>query len=181
VIGAVRGFAAIAAVALIQGACSAASAPEGTAMKLTVEGLAPGGPVPRENTCDGGDRSPALEWSGVPAGTRSFALVVDDPDAPGGTFAHWGAYNIPATVHHLAEGAGAAAASFAQARNDFDAPFYNGPCPPRHGGVHHYRFTLYALSLGQIYPGAHPLVIDLQKAIESRVLAKAEVVGTYER
>jgi Raf kinase inhibitor-like YbhB/YbcL family protein len=177
-----RILSAILAFALPQAACSSAGPPaDGGGLKLSIPGFSPGTPVPRDNTCDGADRSPALEWSGVPAGTRSFALVVNDPDAPGGTFAHWGAYNIPVSVHYLAEGAGAVGADFAQARNDFDSPSYNGPCPPRHGGAHRYRFTLYALNLPQLYPGAHPLVLDLEKAIEGRVIAKAEVVASYAR
>ena len=150
-------------------------------MKLSIPAFTPGAPVPRDNTCDGADLSPAIEWSQVPAGTRSFALVVDDPDAPGGTFTHWGAYDIPVTMHRLPEGAGVIGADFAQARNDFDAPFYNGPCPPRHRGAHRYRFTLYALDVPRIDPGPHPLVLDLEKAMEGHVLASAQVVASYAR
>jgi Raf kinase inhibitor-like YbhB/YbcL family protein len=176
-----RAAAAFLLVALPQAACSGASQPEEHAMKLTIPAFAPGAPVPKENTCDGADRSPAMEWSGAPAGTKSFALVVDDPDAPGGTFTHWGAYDIAVTTHHLAEGAGVVGADFAQARNDFDAPFYKGPCPPRHGGAHRYRFTLYALDVPHIAAGPHPLVIDLAKAMEGHVLASAKVVASYAR
>ena len=176
-----RALAAILLVTLPEAACSGASQPEEDAMKLVIPAFKPGGPVPVEYTCDGADISPALEWSEVPAGTRSFALVVDDPDAPGGTFTHWGAYNIPVKMRGLAAGAGVIGAEFAQARNDFDAPFYKGPCPPRHRGAHRYRFTIYALDVPQIDPGPHPLVLDLEKATERHVLASAQVVASYAR
>ena len=176
-----RAISAILLVALPQAACSGASQPKEHAMKLSIPAFAPGAPVPVQFTCDGADRSPSMEWSDVPGGTRSFALVVDDPDAPGGTFTHWGAYNIPVTVHHLAEGAGTGGADFAQARNDFDAPFYRGPCPPKGRGAHRYRFTLYALDVPQIDPGPHPLVLDLESAMKGHVLASAQVVASYAR
>lgn len=147
---------------------------------LKVSGFENGGTVPKANTCDGGDSSPALEWSGEPAGTQSFALILDDPDAPAGTWNHWLVWDVPAHVHSLAAGftAGAAGAS---GKNDFGRPGYGGPCPPKGHGPHRYYFTLYALdrpALG-LPPGANRA--ELERALNGRVLAKAQYMGRYGR
>ena len=100
-------------------------------MKLVSPVLTEGAPFPVAYTCDGDDRSPPLQWSGSPAGTKSFAVVVDDPDAPGGTFGHWVAWEISATRRGLEEGAGKPGAKdFQQGTNDFGTLGYRGPCPP---------------------------------------------------
>ena len=150
-------------------------------LTLTSPAIAPGAPIPAEFACTGVDRSPELAWSGAPKSTVTFALIVDDPDAPGGTFFHWVAYNIasgkslPAGVPEGAEIPGGGK----QGMNSFGHLGYNGPCPPP-GKTHHYRFHLYALdsalNVGDKADGA-----AIQSAIKGHVLAEAELVGTFQR
>ena len=128
-------------------AMPSAMAPICQPMPVEPAALPPGGEIQKQYTCDGSDISPPLIWSNVPKGTQSFALIVEDPDAPGGTFRHWAAYNIPATTTGLPAGFRAGApAPFAQAQNDFGKIGYSGPCPPP-GSRHRYVFTLMALSV----------------------------------
>jgi Raf kinase inhibitor-like YbhB/YbcL family protein len=147
---------------------------------LTVKGFDNGGAVPKPNTCDGGDSAPALEWSNEPAGTQGFALVLDDPDAPGGTWNHWLLWDIPAHVHSLPAGftPGMLGAS---GKNDFGRSGYGGPCPPKGHGAHRYYFTLYAVDravLG-LPPGSKRAELD--RALNGRVLARAQYMGRYGR
>ena len=146
---------------------------------LTVKGFENGGVIPRKFTCDGPDASPALEWSGEPAGTQSFALIVDDPDAPAGTWNHWLLWDIPAHVHALAEGfrPGTAGSS---GRNDFGKPGYGGPCPPQ-GAPHRYYFTLYAIDRPALGLPPDSRRADLDRALHGRVLGKAQYLGKYGR
>ena len=107
-------------------------------------------PMPAKHSCEGEDASPALKWEGAPAGTKSLALICDDPDAPGGTWVHWAAYAIPATTTELPESVAkpdtvATLGGLKQGMTDFGRVGYGGPCPPRGHGVHHYHFRLYAL------------------------------------
>jgi Raf kinase inhibitor-like YbhB/YbcL family protein len=132
-------------------------------------------------TCDGADFSPPLEWSGSPAGTKSFALVCDDPDAPMGTWVHWVIYDIPQTATMLAEGITRGKelpGGGTQGVNDFRKIGYGGPCPP--GGTHRYFFKLYALDtmLG-LKPGITK--DQLLKAMRGHILAEAQLMGTYRR
>ena len=150
---------------------------------LMTPAFPPGDAIPAEYTCDGSDISPPLSWSGVPPGTQSLVLVIEDPDAPRGTFRHWGAYDIPPGTPGLSAGyrGGQPAADFREARNDFGRTGYGGPCPPPGGGVHHYHFELFALnrpSLG-LPPGAG--IAAVLSAAQPYVIARAEVVGTYHR
>jgi Raf kinase inhibitor-like YbhB/YbcL family protein len=150
------------------------------AFTLKVKGFDDGGSIPKRYTCDGEDSSPALEWSGEPPGSESFALVMDDPDAPAGTWTHWLLWDVPAHVHAITEGfrPGAAGAS---GRSDFGRPGYGGPCPPKGHGVHRYSFTLYALDrpvLG-LPPGARRP--DFDRALKGRVIAQAHYMGRYGR
>lgn len=148
---------------------------------LTSPALPPAGTIAREYTCDGSDISPPLAWSGMPAGTASFALVVEDPDAPGRTFRHWAAYDIPATTTGLAGGYRAgAAAPFAQARNDFGKTGYSGPCPPP-GARHRYVFTLIALSRPKL---TVPQSADAQAVITAALpylIGRADLTASYQR
>jgi Raf kinase inhibitor-like YbhB/YbcL family protein len=135
-----------------------------------------GGAIPRRHTCDGDDVSPALAWSDPPPGTESLALVVDDPDAPVGTFTHWLAWGIDPQAGGLAE----AEPAPAEGRNDFGSTGYRGPCPPRGHGTHRYFFRLYALrSPLELSRGADKR--DVERTLGGDVLAVAELVGTYER
>jgi Raf kinase inhibitor-like YbhB/YbcL family protein len=151
-------------------------------MKLAAPAIADGAAIPRQFTCDGGGRSPALTWSGHPAGTKSFALVLDDPDAPGGTFAHWAVFDIGPNVHALGEGAGSANNSaLHQAVNDFGTPGYGAPCPPPGRGPHHYHFQLFALDVPSLGLSPSPKVFEVRQAVEDHVLDTAELTATYGR
>ena len=152
-------------------------------MQLRSSGFFDGATIPRRYTCDGEDLSPPLEWSGAPAGTRSFVLLCDDPDAPGGIWHHWAAYDIPADRIGLAEGAAgdASAKNLKQAINDFGKPGYGGPCPPRRHGIHHYHFRLLALSLDQLPLRDKPSCREVEREARKYVIAEATLVGLYQR
>lgn len=139
-------------------------------------------PIPRRFTCDGDDVSPALSWADPPAGAQAFALIVDDPDAPGGDFTHWVIYNLAADARELPENVAKAerpGIAALQGRNDFGRAGYGGPCPPS-GRAHHYRFTLYALD-GPLDLSPGTTKQHLLDAMDGHVLGEARLVGTYER
>lgn len=147
--------------------------------------LTPNGEIPAKHTCQGADVSPALAWSGAPAGTKSFALVVDDPDAPDPAapkmvWVHWVAYNLPADAASLPEGvkAGGLPKGALDGVNDWGKPGWRGPCPPI--GRHRYFFRLHALDtkLADLH---HPTKARLLQAMKGHVLATAELVGTYQQ
>jgi len=153
-------------------------------MAFTVKSPAfpPGAEIPKKSSCQGADLSPALEWSGFPAKTASFALIVDDPDAPGGTWVHWVLWNLPAIAHSLPEGVARndeLPDGSRQGRNDFRKVGYNGPCPPP-GKTHRYFFRLYALD-GKLdlAPGASRAELDA--AMKGHILGQAEYGGTFRR
>ena len=108
--------------------------------------------IPLQFSRDGGNESPPVEWRGAPPGTRSFALIVEDPDAPKGTFRHWAAYDIPADSERLTQGAGSReqGSPLQMARNDFGNGRYDGPQPPAGHGTHHYHFRLFALDVPEL-------------------------------
>jgi Raf kinase inhibitor-like YbhB/YbcL family protein len=136
-----------------------------------------GEPIPQRFSCDGDNAWPPLAWSGVPAGTVEVALVVDDPDAPRGTYVHWVVLGIDPTRTELAEGALPPGAR--QARNSAGDAAYAGPCPPG-GPAHHYRFTVYALQRPlDVGDDASPEAAI--QAIEAAATARGRLVGTYER
>ncbi len=150
-------------------------------LRIQSSSFSNGGAIPRRYTCDGSNDSPNLHWLSVPAETKSFALVMSDPDAPM-NFTHWIAYNIPASAHELAEGASAHAAmprGSAEGTNSFGRSGYGGPCPPA-GKPHHYVFRLYALD---VRLGLPPGVAreQLESAISRHVLAEGQIVGIYQR
>ena len=154
-------------------------------MKVTSPDFENQGAIPKKFTCDGEDISPALAWSNVPEGTKSFALIVDDPDAPDPasprmTWVHWVMYNIPATVSSLPEGVVAKdlPKGTLQGLNDWKKTGYGGACPPI--GKHRYFHKLYALDI--VLPDLkQPTKAKLEKAMEGHVLSKAELVGLYQR
>jgi Raf kinase inhibitor-like YbhB/YbcL family protein len=144
-----------------------------------------GGSIPIRHTCEGADVSPPLEWAGLPAGTRSLALVVDDPDAPDPkaprmTWVHWVLYDLPPSATALAEAVArdALPAGTHQGVNDWKRTGYGGPCPPI--GRHRYFFKLYALDVALGDLGA-PTKARLEAAMKGHVLGEARVVGTYEK
>ena len=152
-------------------------------MKLSSTAFSDGAAIPRRFTCDGEDLSPPLEWSDPPRGTRSFVLLCDDPDAPGDTWHHWAAYDIPAALTSLAQGAArhAKKQGLKQAINDFRRADYGGPCPPRRHGLHHYHFRLLALSVDRLATGTNPSCRDVAREANKHVLAEANLIGVYER
>jgi len=150
------------------------------AFTVKVAGFADGETIPKRHTCEGSDSSPAIEWAGEPGGTQSFALIVDDPDAPVGTWNHWLLWDIPAHVHVLAEGFRPGIAGTG-GRNDFKRPGYGGPCPPKGHGPHRYYFKLYALDRPALGLPAGSVRSDLDRALTGRVIAEAQYMGRYER
>ncbi len=151
-------------------------------LMLASPAFAPGGAIPSEYTCSGADISPPLSWSGVPAGTRSLVLIVEDPDAPSGAFRHWAAFDIPAGAHGLAAGYGPnrPVAGFRQARNDFGGLGYGGPCPPP-GPAHHYRFRLLAISRPSLDLSPSADALDVLRAAQPYVIQQTELTGIYRR
>ena len=154
-------------------------------LAITSTAFAANGTIPALYTCEGNDISPPLAWTGLPAGTKSLALIVDDPDAPDPaapkmTWVHWVLYDIPPTATGLAEAvkSGALPSGAREARNDFGRTSYGGPCPPI--GRHRYFFKLYALdtSLAALSPATKASV---EQAMQGHVLAQATLLGTYQK
>jgi Raf kinase inhibitor-like YbhB/YbcL family protein len=149
---------------------------------LTSSSFPSAGDIPRKFTCDGVDVSPELSWSNAPQGTKSFALIADDPDAPVGTWVHWVLYDLAPATDHLPEGVNKVAAPPSgghQGRNDFHKTGYGGPCPPA-GKPHRYFFKLYALDT-LLNLGPDRTKADVEKAMQGHILAHAEYMGKYKR
>lgn len=151
-------------------------------MRLRSSAFADGSTIPGRFTCEGDDISPPLAWNDVPSGTGSFALFCDDPDAPGGTWHHWAAYDIAGTQTSLPVGAGGSTQQlgFKQAINDFQKPGYGGPCPPP-GAPHHYHFRLLALSVQQLAVPTDVSCVQVEAEARKHVLAVATLVAIYRR
>jgi len=155
------------------------------ALKITSSAFTPNGKIPTLYTCEGDDISPPLEWSDAPEGTKSFALIVDDPDAPDPanpkmTYVHWVVHRIPPDTTSFEENASKSGlpGGAEQGTNDFKTRTYGGPCPPI--GRHRYFFKLYALDtdLASLKDAKKP---DLEKAMEGHILGQAQLVGTYQK
>jgi Raf kinase inhibitor-like YbhB/YbcL family protein len=150
-------------------------------MQITSTAFSEGNMIPSKYTCDGQDISPPLEWKDAPAGTKSFALISDDPDAPVGTWVHWVVFNIPFQVKKLDEKIKREKEfnnGMRQGSNDWPKIGYGGPCPP--SGTHRYYFKLYALdTMLDIKPGVTKA--QLLKAMTGHVLAEAQLTGKYKR
>ncbi len=193
------GIVACLGVLIVSGCWRGDSLPAEDPSRLTIALRSPawsdGGMIPKVYTCDGADRSPPLEWSGVPSAARSLAVICDDPDAPMGTFSHWVLFNLPPRVKALPEGdstaetlalpanqpggsAGADAPRAQPGRNDFGKTGYGGPCPP--SGTHHYVFRLYALD-SRLGLTSSATRADVLKAIQGHILAEGRLVGRYAR
>ena len=135
--------------------------------------------IPDKFTKDGGNVSPELTWSSVPEGTRSFALVVEDPDAPSGTFRHWAIYDIPGDRMGLKQGEDVSA--FGAGVNDFGNTRYDGPQPPRGHGIHHYHFRLAALDIDHVGGlSGDASAVNVWDKIQPHLIEEAETVGIYE-
>ena len=170
------------ALALPVATCGAADKTDRAQMQLTSTAFSEGEPIPAKHTCEGKNVSPALKWSGAPAGAKSFALIADDPDAPVGTWVHWVLYDLPASATELAEDLpkGQFLPNGAkQGINDFRHLGYGGPCPPP-GKAHRYFFKLYALDAAlDLKPGASKK--DIEQAMDKHVLAQTQLMGTFKR
>jgi Raf kinase inhibitor-like YbhB/YbcL family protein len=171
--------------------CGAAQTASATHFTLTSTDFKSGGTLAAAQVysgfgCSGGNLSPALAWSGAPAGTKSFALLVHDPDAPTGSgWWHWLVYNLPATTTSLPVGAGdpkknLLPAGAVQGRTDFGSPGYGGPCPPP-GQPHHYHFRIYALKVATLDLPADATAAFIAFNVHSQSLGEAELTGLYGR
>ena len=167
------------AVVLSPGAASVAA----VRFSIASPAFAAGGGIPPKHTCEGEDVSPELAWAGAPEGTKSIALIVDDPDAPDPaapkmTWVHWVLYDLPPSAKGLPEGVRALPAGTREGKNDWKRTGWGGPCPPI--GTHRYYFKLYALDV--VLPDlGTPTKAALEEAMEGHVLGKAEIVGTYRK
>ncbi len=156
----------------------------GASLAITSPAFATNTSIPMKYTCQGDDTSPALDWPAPPNGTKSLALIVDDPDAPGGIWVHWVVYNLPADSRGLPAGASQGKSSASslpagavQGKNSFKRVNYGGPCPP--SGEHHYRFHLYALDT--TISGDALDKSALLKAMDGQILGQGELVGLYKK
>lgn len=149
-----------------------------TKFKLTSTDFEDGQQIPKVHSCDGADQSPALSWDEPPPGTKSLALIMDDPDAPDGTFGHWAVYNIPPNANGIARGEGG---QFREAVNDFGNTGHGGPCPPQGHGTHRYRFKLYALDVEGLTVPTDAKVEQVEQEAQRHQIAVAQLTGTYER
>jgi Raf kinase inhibitor-like YbhB/YbcL family protein len=147
-------------------------------MRITSPAFSSGGVIPERFTCDGEDISPPLSWPRVPAGVRAFALLMEDPDAPGGTFVHWNLFDIPAGVRGTRTGR--VPTGSIEGKTSFGDTGYGGPCPPKGDQPHHYSFLVYALSakLG-LDEGASPE--DVRAAIGGKAIARGQLQGVFGR
>ena len=152
------------------------------AFTISSTSFSSGGDIPRQFTCDGADVSPALRWSGAPAGVRSFALIADDPDAPVGTWTHWVLFDLPSQTSQLPEGVpkvDEVPSGGRQGRNDFRKIGYGGPCPPP-GKPHRYFFKLYALDqMLNLKPGSSKQ--EVEQAMQGHMIGNTELMGKYRR
>ena len=154
-------------------------------LKITSSAFQPGGAIPSKYTCEGQDVSPPLAWSGAPSNTKSFALIVDDPDAPDPAkpqrvYVHWVVYNTPPTATSLPENASKKGLpkGAVQGKNDWGKAEYGGPCPPI--GRHRYFFKLYALDI-ELTGLSSPTKADVERAVKGHVVDSGELVGTYQK
>jgi Raf kinase inhibitor-like YbhB/YbcL family protein len=148
-----------------------------TKFNINSEDFQDGHAIPAVHSCDGSDQSPALSWDEPPAGTKSLALIVDDRDAPSGTFMHWAAYDIPPTTRSIQRGQSVGR----QAINSFGKSGFGGPCPPKGHGPHHYRFKLYALDVTGVELPADAKAEQVEAQAKQHEIGMAQITGTYER
>jgi Raf kinase inhibitor-like YbhB/YbcL family protein len=148
---------------------------------LTSPAFQDGAIIPVRFTRDGENLSPPLQWQGAPPETRSFVLLVEDPDAPSGIFRHWALYNLPPQEAGLPEGASGPERGAAEGLNGFGNAHYDGPQPPKGHGTHHYHFRLAALDVPRLELGKTAKAEAVWAASRPHILAKAELVGTYKR
>jgi Raf kinase inhibitor-like YbhB/YbcL family protein len=165
------GTCAIAAAAIALSSLAAG----GAKMKITSSAFQEGGNIPSQFTCDGANVNPPLHIDQVPAGAKSLALIVDDPDAPGGTFVHWLAWNIDPKTTDIAENS--VPPNAVQGKNGFGKTGYGGPCPP--SGTHRYYFRVYALDVAQVQGGSTRA--DLDRAMQGHIIGQGQLMGRYSK
>ena len=146
-------------------------------MTVTSSAFTSNGQIPVDYSCDGADRSPALTWSSPPEGTKSIAIILDDPDAPGGTFTHWIAFNLPPDARTLAEGVDPTTVGARLGENDFQSVGYRGPCPPKRE-LHRYFFHVYALD-AQLDARDGVNREGIGAAMNRHLLGEGALVGTF--
>jgi len=153
------------------------------ALTLISPAFADGEWIPRKHSRDGDNIAPPLRWTGAPDNVQSYVLIVEDPDAPRGTFLHWAVFNIPGDATELPESVDTAPAwtMLAYAENDYGNARYDGPEPPHGHGPHHYHFRLHALDVPRIGLPVQAGLENLKREIRKHQLAEAEIVGLYER
>jgi Raf kinase inhibitor-like YbhB/YbcL family protein len=149
-------------------------------LKLTINAFPEGEVIPALFTCEGADVSPSLEWSGAPDQTKSFAIITDDPDAPGGVWTHWLLFDLPASVHSLAQGYKPGGLGI-NGKNDFGKQGYGGPCPPKGHGPHRYFFKLYAVGVPSLGLKAGVGRAEIEKTMRGHILAETQYMGRFER
>ncbi len=176
ILGALGGLLAACASSNAPAASKAATGAAGQGLTVTSTAFSDGGNIPRQYSCQGERTSPELKWSGAPAGTQSYALIVEDPDAPSGTFIHWVAYDIPASQTQISEGAGQAGKS---GRNGARQLGYTPPCPP--SGAHRYIFNVYALDVPTLNLPEGATRDQVTGAMQGHVLAQAALTGKYQK
>ncbi len=150
-------------------------------IKITSSAFEDGGLIPAKYTCDGADMSPPLQWDVVPEGTKSIAVICDDPDAPMGTFVHWVIFGLPADTRELAENIPSdetLPSGAKQGTSDFGRIGYGGPCPP--SGTHRYFFKIYALDT-EVDLAAGASKRELLEAMEGHILGQGQLIGKYKR
>lgn len=153
----------------------------GKQMEITSSAFDEGAMIPAKYTCDDIDISPPLKWSNIPQGTKTFAIICDDPDAPMGTWVHWVLFNLPANINELSENIPPVEIlpnGAKQGRNDSWKIGYSGPCPP--GGTHRYYFKIYALA-EELNVEAGITKSELLKAMEGKILSEGQLMGRYKR
>lgn len=171
----------LSAIAFPQSVSPAAARTAGS-FALSSNAFAPGATIPEQYSCKGADMSPSLQWNGAPPKTASFALIMDDPDAPSGVWVHWVMWNVPRSAHSLPENVDKREQlddGSRQGTNSFGKVGYNGPCPPA-GQTHRYFFRLYALD-GQLDLAAPATRGELDTAMQGHVLAQTEYMATFHR
>ena len=166
------------AVLLFLAACQTPAVDTSNAVqfKLSSPAFQDSGLIPQKFTCQGDNISPELNWSEAPASTKSFALIMDDPDAPGGTFTHWVLFDIPAATIQLAEGQPPIGIG---GNNGLSQTGYMGPCPP--SGIHRYYFRLYALDVPTLNLKEGASRSDVETALKNHVIGTADAMGRYEQ
>jgi Raf kinase inhibitor-like YbhB/YbcL family protein len=152
-------------------------------MKVQSDAFQEGEAIPKRYTCDGLDLSPPLKWEAYPEGTKSFVLIMDDPDAPIGTFTHWIIYDIPAEVNELDEGVPKADSieRVKQGMNDFGYVGYGGPCPPKGHGYHRYFFRVYALDVESLGLPSKATRRQVEERMRGHILGEGSIMGRYRR